>query len=162
MHQSLLWQRGHKKALEKIDYRQQKVPSWSWMAYDGEIRFPDIYEDQMTWSRYLNLSKDCDWELVAELASFRNCTQTEGKTQYDIFDSEQTKKGWIQYDTEDTRDFNLERCIVIGRVEHQNSNYQFHVLVVKPTENGKAYERIGVGLVEATIISRCPGTVRLV
>jgi hypothetical protein len=164
LHQNLLWQRGHKKALEKIDYGQQKIPSWSWMAYNGEIRFPDIDENQTVWSKCLKLDtpEDCDWKLVAELASFRNCTQTEGKTQYDVFDSDQTKRGWIQYDTEDTRDFNSERCIVVGRVEQENSNYQFHILVVKPTENVGAYERIGVGLVGATIISRCPWEVRLV
>jgi len=129
------------------------------MAYDGGIRFLDIDETKTTWTRNLEYHPR---ELYAELASFRNCTQTEGKAQWEVFGSDQTKKGWVQYDTEDTRDFNSERCIVIGRVNDTTSECQFHILVIKPTDNSGVYERIGVGLVGATIISRCPGKVRLV
>ncbi|KAH8753804.1 heterokaryon incompatibility protein-domain-containing protein [Diaporthe sp. PMI_573] len=43
LHRSLLWRRLQKITKERIsDTAGQKVPSWSWMAYPGQVEYPEI------------------------------------------------------------------------------------------------------------------------
>ncbi|SCO54819.1 uncharacterized protein FFNC_15668 [Fusarium fujikuroi] len=44
-HRSLLWQRSDLEKTERIEYKESdKVPSWSWVAYPGGIKFIDLEE----------------------------------------------------------------------------------------------------------------------
>ena len=39
LHRSLLWQRSGNTRMRPISFKGKEVPSWSWMAYSGEIRY---------------------------------------------------------------------------------------------------------------------------
>jgi hypothetical protein len=39
LYRNLLWQRCSEKKMERIKYGNPKVPSWSWTAYLGGIKF---------------------------------------------------------------------------------------------------------------------------
>jgi hypothetical protein len=41
LHRGLLWQRSG-DTLDRITSRGERVPSWSWMAYEGGIRYMDV------------------------------------------------------------------------------------------------------------------------
>ena len=166
LHSGLLWLVD--KKTKKIDYKQtgseraENVPSWSWMAYEGKIRFIPT-ESSTKWFRGLGIR---DQELGAEVALFRNGARTGERTTEErvgepVLDSDGTEKGWIQYDTKDARDLSSARCVVIARVG-DSKKCKFYILAVKPTKNEREYERIGVGEVESTIVSRCLGEVRVV
>jgi hypothetical protein len=53
LHRSTLWQRSGDK-MKRIkpppDLPEWKVPSWSWMAYEGEISYMDIPFEEVEWS----------------------------------------------------------------------------------------------------------------
>jgi hypothetical protein len=42
LHRNLLWQPSGGEKMKRIDYGGLKVPSWSWMAYNGGIQFLNI------------------------------------------------------------------------------------------------------------------------
>lgn len=79
LHSGLLWLVDNKT--KKIDYkktgseRAENVPSWSWMAYEGKIRF--IPSESTKWFGGLEIH---DQELCAEVALFRNGTRTGERT----------------------------------------------------------------------------------
>ncbi|KAH7402863.1 heterokaryon incompatibility protein-domain-containing protein [Pyrenochaeta sp. MPI-SDFR-AT-0127] len=53
---SLLWQRSGKEPLKEIsDHKIETVPSWSWMRYEGKIRYGDIPKVNTSWNRGIKL-----------------------------------------------------------------------------------------------------------
>jgi hypothetical protein len=57
LHRSLLWQRTEERDTDRISYKNQIVPSWSWMAYNGSIDFTDIPFGRVEWVRSLRFNK---------------------------------------------------------------------------------------------------------
>ena len=55
---SLLWQRAETVRLKEIDDAKVKmIPSWSWMKYQGEIRYRQIPAGNVSWNRDIKLAK---------------------------------------------------------------------------------------------------------
>lgn len=53
---SLLWQRSGKEVLKEISDREiEMIPSWSWMRYEGKIRYVDIPKVNTSWNRDIKL-----------------------------------------------------------------------------------------------------------
>jgi hypothetical protein len=149
LHRTLLWQSSGKEKMERIDYKNQDVPSWSWMAYNGGFKFVDIPFFSAAWMKNLRFDEMRKNALVAEIGWFWNCRMEQRATQCAILDSEGTKIGWLQYDVEGGADIHLHRCVVVGRRRHE-----YYILVVKPRIMKEEYERIGVGMVHANYVSR--------
>lgn len=65
---SLLWQRDisvEKDGLRKINFpknQQYRVPTWSWMAYEGAISFMDLPFDGVQWEQYDGEGKGVQWQ----------------------------------------------------------------------------------------------------
>jgi len=72
IHRNLLWHAADAK-LKKIDYTTC-MPSWSWMAYNGAVRFLDeeIPVGDVLWAENLYFDKDHDREhvLIADVGKF--------------------------------------------------------------------------------------------
>jgi hypothetical protein len=81
--------------------------------------------------------------------------------QHAILDSQGTERGWLQFDVEDSTDIDLHRCVVIGRTR-RGLEIKYYVLVVRPTGSKREYERVGVGLIWASHISKLEDNVRIV
>jgi hypothetical protein len=128
------------------------------MAYNGGIRFMDIPFGTVDWIDNLRFDEERELALIANLGKFLDCTiQLDGK-HYAILDSGGMKRGWIQYDVEDGKDFCKERCVVVGKQLNMDVDKldvkEYYILVVRPTSVDGEYERVGVGRVRSDYVVR--------
>lgn len=156
LHRNLLWQRSDGKMMKRIGYETRIVPSWSWMAYDGGIRFMDIPFGGVDWNKNLQFDKKHEHALVTDIGVFRNCSLEQRDISYAILDSSKAERGWIQYDIEASGDLHTERCVVVGREsrenEHDLRNREYYILVVRPTSVAGEYRRVGVGRIQSDCV----------
>lgn len=160
LHQSLLWQRADDKMMRRIPKTQKPIPSWSWMAYEGGIKYieigDDIQKSQISFpsaeSSQSGISLDMELrEPVREL-------QWE-----DVDEDEQL----LRFDGE-TPDKDDKTCTqklkfaIIGREVLHAEEVQVYVLIVKPCSAGNAYERVGAGYVLERHIGTAVDTTPLV
>jgi hypothetical protein len=150
--------------MERIEYGDPKVPSWSWTAYLGGIKFigvPFHSKEAICWHQDLRFDDKQKDTLIGSLGKFWNCTIEQKESQYAILDSQGTERGLLQFDIEDSADIDLHRCVVIGRTGRE-SEIKYYVLVVRPTGSKREYERVCVGLIWASHISKLEDIVRIV
>jgi hypothetical protein len=176
IHQTLLWQRPEHGELNGIEYVDKSVPSWSWMACSGPIEFAIPPKTRMGWRTALSFegSLQMAWRaalsfgrsskntlLAAEVANFIDCElKGEGTTKELLKKGEESMIGWIRYDKmEDKPEFDVQRCIVVGR---ESAAGKYYVLVVKPSPLKHEYTRIGTSAIDGSHLSRIEGKVRVV
>ncbi|KAH8748007.1 hypothetical protein F5882DRAFT_311646, partial [Hyaloscypha sp. PMI_1271] len=159
---NLLWQRGGEKMMERIEHKDLKVPSWSWTAYLGGIKFVGVpFHDDVLWHKDLKLDVKHKASLQGSLGKLRNYAIEQKGSQHVILDSRGAERGWLQFDIEDHTDIDPLRYLVVGRIGEKSEN-QYYVLVVRQTRRKREYKRVGVGLVHASHISRWKDNVRIV
>jgi hypothetical protein len=161
---NLLWQRCSEKKMERIIYKDSKVPSWSWTAYLGGIKFISVSfdpEEAICWHKDLRFDDKQKDTLIGSLGKFWNCTIEQKNSQHAILDSQGTERGWLQFDVKDSTNMDLHRCVVIGRTGRE-SEIKYYILVVQLTRSKREYERVGVGLIWASHISKLEDNVRIV
>jgi hypothetical protein len=97
---------------------------------------------------------------AAEVAEFKEC-EVEGEEMTKILKKGSEKIiGWMRYDRiDEIPEFNLQRCIVVGRDRKAKGSY--YVLVVSPISKHE-YARIGIGEIESSYLSRIEGKVRII
>ncbi|EKG09203.1 Heterokaryon incompatibility, partial [Macrophomina phaseolina MS6] len=160
---SLLWQRAEdSKELKRIAYPDDRsVPSWSWMAYDGNIEYVEVDSDVVEWDEGILFE---DNMLRAQVRRFRSdsCKVERGTNgSYFIGDREGNgEQGWLRYDRRRRIRLRKHRC-VIGREESESRGWlgrsngilDYYVLVVAPVDldGHRAIKRVGVGCIP----SRC-------
>jgi hypothetical protein len=165
LHRSLLWQRSEERNTDRIDYKAQIVPSWSWMAYSGSIQFMDITFGGVEWVRSLRFNKrykyrrfNKKWKpaLVTDISSFQGCNPERKGTGYPILDLDGTERGRIQYDIETHEHLNAERCVVVGRDSRESDagKRKYYILVVRSTGVENEYTRVGVGWILSDYVAR--------
>ncbi|OXV10397.1 hypothetical protein Egran_01842 [Elaphomyces granulatus] len=170
----LLWKRLDKEKTDPIVYDGRRVPSWSWMAYDGEIGF--MSDSALMVPRSEDLGFDLNREtLVVKIRQFEHCRMEQGEKEHAIFaDSRRVGSLWFDMETE----IEFRHCVVVGmREEYQKEDPQkiYYILLVReekqPEERlgvgeveapEKKYERLGVGEVEACYVSKKSDTGKLV
>jgi hypothetical protein len=162
LHRNLLWHACDRK-LKKIEY-ESYVPSWSWMAYHGGIRFKDEEElpvGQAHWITSLRFDKDrdCNHALIADVRVFKDCKMKFDGVRYAVFDLSETNRGWICYDVEDGKNLLEEHCVVVGSTVNSENYY---ILLVRPTTVDGEYERVGMGEVAKNCLVRIQANVRVV
>jgi hypothetical protein len=144
-------------SMRRIDYKPSEVPSWSWMAYTGEIEF--VVKDwfpQFDGFRNLKFAFEDRKVLITDLWEFGECRLKEeeggsGAMSREIVTLSGRKVGWISYDTESGQDLPLKGSAVIGRSTTKESDY--YILVLRH-RLGNEYERVGIGMVQQHYISR--------
>ncbi len=165
LQRGLLWQRPDNGVLARIQYPPDRhVPSWSWMAYQGRIKYMDIPFDGADWTTDLQSpfkagTNDWDkrhWEPDAStratdlLASARRLTinRLDMLTRV-VFDEPR------EYDVETLR------CIIVGKQKkgEQVDDPIHWVLIIRSVLKRNSsglyalYERVGVGYLLASHIS---------
>jgi hypothetical protein len=165
LHRSLLWQRNEERNTDRIGYKSQIVPSWSWMAYNGSIGFTDIPFGSVEWVRSLKFNKRYKYRrfikkwkpaLVTNISSFRNCSLKRSEAGCAILDLDRAERGEIQYDIETHERLDSERCVVLGRdsLESDAGKTNYYILVVRPTGMKNEYTRVGVGRIQGDYVAR--------
>ena len=162
LHRSLLWQRDTDKPepLRKIDFKQSpEVPSWSWMAVMGQIRYMDAPFDWMEWNRDIETplkrysAEDIeiqDFEVLAYDANLEDDTRC-------IYDRK------IEVGAPD----NL-KCVIIGweKMEMGEDPTDYYVLLLTPTDaKGGSTDHTRLGVARMTgdeIVKETECTVRIV
>ncbi|KAG4436739.1 hypothetical protein IFR05_007793 [Cadophora sp. M221] len=164
LHRNLLWQRHGTEKMERIAYNNLKAPSWSWMSYRGGIKFVDVSFatlDDIRWLIELKFDGERNYALTGSLGKFWKCTIIRGETRYVVLDYKETERGWLQFDVEDSTDLDLQKCVVVGRTG-RGPEIKYFILVVRPTAKNGEYERVGVGLVQESHVSKLEGAIRIV
>jgi hypothetical protein len=119
--EALLWQRSGTKRMKKImDQSIQKFPSWSWMRYEGKIRYGNIPKVNIGWNRDVELpyytSNPQQRVLKAPMVRILENYHIEPQpdTTCQIKDADGLIIGCIRFDCEDEVDIGQVRCIVIA------------------------------------------------
>jgi hypothetical protein len=172
LYRSLLWQRSEERDTDRIAYKTQSVPSWSWMAYDGSIEFMNIPFGKVKWVRGLRFNNKPNeqsgfnkaWKsaLVTEIGSFRRCNFKRRGTGCAILDLDRadgadgTERGWIEYDMETHERLDTERCVVVGQDsrKYDAGKRNYYILVVRPTGMKNEYTRVGAGWILDYYVAR--------
>lgn len=160
LQRSLLWQRESGSSLEPILYPiGRKLPSWSWMAYDGRISYLEAPFKLVDWTDDImspfttESGRKQHWE-VGHNGEFKVLRGRARK--FDLDRVELLKR--VKFD--EAKDPVIEdlRCIVIGieKSEGLSRAAERYILVIKPVPSGLTgqYMRSGVGRVLAEHISK--------
>lgn len=152
---SLLWQRD-KSDLNKISELCSMIPSWSWMAYEGGIKYMDIPFKQVQWN------KTVISPFAAALNDSSNRWYT-GDPNYAripvrvfLLAATFRDKGSLVLDHSSNASIEGLRCVVIGTRKnlwyYLNIHQEHYVLLVRridgPGDTAPKYERVGVGTLE--------------
>lgn len=71
LHRSLLWKRSEDTRMKQILYATDKrIPSWSWMAYEGPIKYVPIPFGRVEWHKAVQLRGDVLEAWVTEFWTF--------------------------------------------------------------------------------------------
>ncbi|KAH6843201.1 hypothetical protein B0I37DRAFT_330891 [Chaetomium sp. MPI-CAGE-AT-0009] len=146
MHRYLLWKRQGEVGLERIDNfpPDERVPSWSWMAYAGEIKYIDVPGYNVAWDE--NLKWPCS---DSEPVPFR--------LEAPVRDVSRLQAEDIILDDGRPMLTQAAKCVVVGTIRVRagmlggNEKYCY-VLIVEPvttpddggSESGKVWQRLGV------------------
>ncbi|CAH0003174.1 unnamed protein product [Clonostachys byssicola] len=160
---TILWQAAVPGDLKRIQYSTEtRVPTWSWMAYTGNIRFIDAPFGFVTWFPSIDnpfekatISKAWDGSLIAEANDLAIDGPDLGKR--------------ITLDAQgDSSDTSTWKSVVLGRgiVKSQKSGELPHyVILIRQVSSGKDlndYERVGVGVLERSHFSLLSVRVRII
>jgi hypothetical protein len=171
---SLLWERDvsvEKDGMRKIVFplkQQYRVPTWSWMAYEGAITFMDLLFDGVQWEQHDGEGEGIQWHWTAprniDASSSSSVWHTANSDEQidfvtrarDFVDSalvnNYTK---IVYDlgTPPGKD-RAVKCVIIGRQKSNgttdlSAKLEHYILIVASIQNNSegenVYERVGVG-----------------
>ncbi|GJC89928.1 hypothetical protein ColLi_12766 [Colletotrichum liriopes] len=159
LHRDLLWQRRNSEStLKRIDFgalHHFRIPSWSWMAYSGEIRymnvpFDDIRRAENIQSPFATLSRgssyaDAGLGRPAELRAPIHTIVVE-------------EPNWLILDEPERNPARPLKCVIIGESKHHKSeqptNYVVVVSFSGKNEGEDIYERVGVAYLKPEEIVR--------
>ncbi|KAK1979868.1 heterokaryon incompatibility protein-domain-containing protein [Colletotrichum cereale] len=157
-HRDLLWQRRNSEStLKRIDFgtgHHAKIPSWSWMAYSGEIRYMNVPLDD------IERKKDI-------LSPFE--TLSPGKLYADskpgaraeirapVYAIAVKKPDWLILDEPQRQPSSPLSCVIVGKSKlHKSEQPTFYVLVVSfAGRSGQEdfFERVGVAYLKGVEIA---------
>ena len=170
LHRNLLWQATDSDAKRIVYDENRQVPSWSWMACSGGIKFMEIERGSVSWVKALAFNAERDSAaLIADAGEFQHVTLEPNGDHYILSNLFGRQKGWVRYDVEGAQNGRINYCVVVGRTEEGEKTIgkkSYYILVVLPTredgsEDGE-YKRIGVGVVRTGCVKRLRASVRIV
>ncbi|KAM0818858.1 putative Protein kinase domain-containing protein [Seiridium cardinale] len=165
LHRSLLWMPESREKLKRILYEDRSVPSWSWMAYTGAIKYVDAPFNGVEWNTKdvknpfapgpLRQSTSTNKQKpVAELEAVAH--QFHAST-FSMF--EKLKR--CTFDTEPHDDLTPLRCVVLGKDKAgSEQDRSIYVLIVKPAFPETRYgiwKRVGVACILSSHMSERSG-----
>jgi hypothetical protein len=157
--------------MTRIDYSSKKVPSWSWMAYNGGIKFIDDSWGSLDVYENLKFAKDRNI-LLADLWEIRDCRfredeESEPATRRILIDSSGTEIGWIEYDISNRQALRPDGITVIGSSsETKESGFRYYYVLILRREVGseyqREYQRAGFGIVQENFVLWQRSSVRII
>jgi hypothetical protein len=166
LHRNLLWQAWDKKTVRIAYDKGQDVPSWSWMACSGGIKFREVAIGSVSWVNALAFDAERDSAaLITDVGKFQDVTLKKNGDHYTLHNLFGRHEGWVRYDVEGVKSGRRECCVVIGRTEENEQEIAkkyYYILVVLPTREDGEYTRIGVGMVRTSCVKRLGASVRIV
>lgn len=151
---SILWQKASTKtvSLLKIPFPPGRglVPSWSWMAYQGAIEFPELPFAGVDWTRTEYSSPWSD--MAAPNRSSETRRVREKKVQplrvipRNVLSTSVGVHSRIVWDVAPIS--GPLKCAVVGRLKEESGQpmQKHYVLIIKETHKQGTYERVGMGV----------------
>ncbi|KAF3065703.1 Serine/threonine-protein kinase ULK1 [Trichoderma lentiforme] len=150
---TLLWEAEEPGDLSLIPYKDSRsIPSWSWMAYTGKIRYMKIPFERVRWTgypespfRFSAQEAQCDNRLHAkanQLLLLRDETELLSRVKIDSKDYSFDQNSW--------------KCIVVGKnkfADKKGEIVHYVLLVRSVSSDPQTYERVGAGALLADHIS---------
>lgn len=141
---SLLWRRATEVGMHRTPIEPSpdsvQPPSWSWMAYTGEISYVDIRFGEVDWEM---LSSDRDGEGNLTALSVSGWDFDQGEIREACYDRPQDamRKG--------------QKCVIVGRSKTRPEiRATFHLLLIAESEKEGVWMRIGVALAEEKALGK--------
>ncbi|KAF5636459.1 serine threonine kinase [Fusarium tjaetaba] len=150
---SLLWSRPEDIFLKSITFQDDhRVPSWSWMAYEGPITYANMPFDKVEWST------DCSLQSGEETGTDSNRTVLQAVAR-DIILDKLDMQDRVKLDEGPGFEPSSLRGIVLGKDKKLESRAEVHyVLLVTLSEDepeqAKVYVRVGVAWLLENNIAR--------
>ncbi|KAK1499878.1 TOL [Colletotrichum abscissum] len=155
-HRCLLWKKAS-RSLNRIEselLRGVYVPSWSWMAYDGEIKYLNVPFNKYSWEAGI-ISPFRTWSSQ----SMKERGEKEGlcEIKAPVWDFRGCDSLKLELDNPDRKLSNLKCVIVARRKDLQGDPQQSHYIIVvhSVAVDGlcEIYERVGVAEVRGEQIA---------
>ncbi|KAK1447344.1 protein kinase domain-containing protein [Colletotrichum melonis] len=156
LHRCLLWKKAS-RSLNRIEselLRGVYVPSWSWMAYDGEIKYLNVPFNKYSWEADI-ISPFRTWssQSMKERGEKEGVCEIKGPV-WDFRGCDSLK---LELDNPDRKLSNLRCVIVARRKDLQGDPQQSHYIIVvhSVAVDGlcEIYERVGVAEVRGEQIA---------
>lgn len=147
----ILWQAEIPGQLYRIVYQGNNIPSWSWMASEGRIRYMEIPFDGVKWTRNLkchfgSASIDNNWN--GRLAA---------KASRLLLDEAECGRRAILDSCIDQFSSATWKCVVVGKSRDldEAGERSHYALLIRPAsaEESTMYERVGSGIFFASHFS---------
>lgn len=122
LHKSLLWQRSGKEGLDQLSRSEvATIPSWSWLAVKGKIRYNVSHLCGVRWNPDIEVVQyPCSacpgrYALQAPLCFLRDsCIKNVQETDVLLRDAKNNLVGWIRFDQDDKTYTARLGCIAVG------------------------------------------------
>jgi hypothetical protein len=157
----LLWRRPDKTDGNETHYRDQHLPSWSWMTY-SRIRFlPIEHELAVPVKSDLRFDTERKRVLLVQVRAFQNCQMGRKGSRYAILDADSKDVGVLWFDM--TTNVHFQHCVVIGMKrtssDVEDAEKTYHILLVRKIRLENQFKRVGLGEIKARCISKkcCEG-----
>ena len=126
LHKSLLWQRSGERGMNGIYHIDTMViPSWSWLAVQGEIRYNISHLRGVSWNRDIEVVLDPHtthhkrYVLQAPLRLLRDsCIEHSQETNFQLRGGNQNLVGWMRFDQDNETDIARLGCIAVGEQKY--------------------------------------------
>lgn len=149
----LLWRR--RNDVKGVSYKDQQLPSWSWMTY-SHIEFHELEMFSVLRKESLQFDSRVPNALAVKLRAVESCRVQGDGVEAIIIDSNDKKAGKCWFDTES--EARLDKCVVLAldtkSDDGSNSERMCHILLVSKRTEGEHYERIGVAQIRARCLSK--------
>ncbi|CAH0054818.1 unnamed protein product [Clonostachys solani] len=148
--QSLMWRAATETGMCTIKFpSQRQPPSWSWMAYTGEISYLDLRPGEVEWESSISM---IGTESSANECSGESSTSSSLSAQCLDFNRENLAEAC--YDGPEDAAREDQKCVIVGRSPgSDDAQSTFYLLLIARGGPGNIYLRIGVALAESKALS---------
>ncbi|KAL9084295.1 MAG: hypothetical protein Q9165_008123 [Trypethelium subeluteriae] len=153
---SLLWQRDRNNLMCVIEYpTSRKVPSWSWMAYDGEIAYIDVPFGKVHWFKEIR----SHFRRLTESGKSQQIPQGDDSPDFELsavardlrLEIAGHGRSFVLFDVREPRSTRELECVVIARdqdPDFENVRKCYILVISSEGEHTNKYKRVGAGVVE--------------
>ncbi|KAJ2984637.1 hypothetical protein NUW58_g5953 [Xylaria curta] len=157
LHRSLLWKRGDDEIeLRRIDLLEdRKIPSWSWLAYQGGISYMKIRSNNTEWDEILRTA----FNYSAGYSTYTGDAEAFRKLEVYVVDYDVSKISIdnanfeMIFDGPTRQEHHKGQCVIVGKEILENSTgSQKHYVLLVSQKSPTTYERVGVGILSRDCI----------